>query len=171
MKIKRLVCFCCIYLLIITTYTPLASAADIVADYIRVEITNIHFIGDGRYEIGILLKNKSGTKIMIREIRKKFSAQSDVLGQWIALDTTEKNIVLVENTVLQPFGEQSSVSLLNLSLNIPKLYLNGFGDLNLKFFNEVKFKVKNRSTILVQADESSYWVTPGTDKWILREGM
>jgi hypothetical protein len=165
--IKYSVFICCLYVLF---NTALADAADIVTGHIRVEITKITYNGNDNYEIEISLKNNSDTNTVIKKVRKQFNVQSEVLGQWIELGI-ERDTELSGNISIEAYKERSLISVVNIPLSIPKMYLNGFGDLNLKLVSELTLKVSDRPTDFIQADESSYWITPGTDKWILREGM
>lgn len=163
---------CCLYILITIAYTVSAYSSDIPSVYMKVEITEITYIGDDNYKIETTLMNNSNKNILIKEIKKQFYAQSEILGRWISLDIeADSTFFERSNIYIKPDRYQKFVAVVQLPLDIPRLYLNGFGDLNLKLRYQVHFTINDKSMIYKQSDESSYWITPRSDKWVLREGM
>lgn len=147
-------------------------AKDMSPGYIKVEVENISFVGNSGHKVEISLINKSSRAISFRKIKEEFYIQTEVLGQWKKLSNNPDTISTAERiTTVQPNGKQTVVTVVKIPPDMPQLYINAYGEINLKLSANISFTVKNQNMVFEQAHESLYWVTPGTNKWQFREGM
>jgi hypothetical protein len=159
----------CVPLVAPAGLTYAATEADAI---VRVSIENISYTGDDAYRIEVLLTNASKSVCRVRLFEEEYYTQSEILGQWIVLkDTAVKGLPDNEGISIPPKGGNKIVTVVTVPLDAPNLYRNGFGDINLLFKYHVQFTVDSGSAMMDSTGDSSYWITPKTDKWVLREGM
>lgn len=135
---------------------------------VRVRINEIS-CGRDTYEIKIALTNLSGSDAFVTEFTEEYFAQAETLGQWIKLKT-DPGYDKIGNSPVPPGEELNLQSFVKIQLNLPSLYMNGFGEINLKFLYTLKVSCNGRTNLL-EAGENLYWIAPGSCKWTLREGM
>jgi hypothetical protein len=139
-------------------------------DCMRVEITTISYQGESTYKIMMSLTNVWNKKISITTFEEKFFVQSEVIGQWIKLADHHPHSK-GEGSSLPPGRQLNFYEFVKIPMSTPTLYLNGFGQVNLRFLYELNVCCGEKAEFMSQTGEKFYWITPGTNKWTLREGM
>jgi hypothetical protein len=151
------------------TFACVVSAGEMSPDNLIAEITNITYRNHDEYLVEITLGKWSGGILDPERLEISFSAQSEVLGQWIELarrraDGPKKSI--------RPEGRIVTITeIVSIPLSSPYLFRNHEGDVNMRFI----YKLESTGTRFAgdrgNTGESAYWVTPRTNRWVLREGM
>lgn len=139
-------------------------------DTISIEVTNITYQGESTYRIIVSLTNVSQRTISLTAFEEKFFVQSEVLGRWINLADYHPH-TKSEDSSLPPGRQLKVYELVEIPMTTPGLYLNGFGQINLRFLYTMSVCCGEKAESLSQNGEKFYWITPGTNKWTLREGM
>jgi hypothetical protein len=141
-------------------------------DCMKIEIKDISYQGDSTYKVTVSLMNISEARITLREFRENFFVQAEALGQWITL-TADPDDVFTHggNPSLPPGRELTVNNVVKIYADTPSLYLNGFGEINLKFSYELNIICGEETGSFYQSGENLYWITPKSNKWTLREGM
>ncbi len=161
-----------IFLFLVIAGSPPVYADSMSADYIKVEVTSISYIGNNNYRVKIALLNESAKDYLIIKFEKYYYAQTEILGQWQLLKSTSVNdFTKDDNPYVSAKEKKIIATTVNIPLTIPNLYLNAYGDINIKFIYSLEFSENNRTDTYNNSVESSYWITPETNKWVLREGM
>ncbi|MGD2080103.1 MAG: hypothetical protein PVJ36_03090 [Nitrospirota bacterium] len=139
---------------------------------IKVEVAEISYMEDGSYRIDLAITNDSDEVIVVTEVSGTFLAQKEALGQWILLDSRPSGKPSgSEAFTIRPEDDGIFSFIVDIPLDMPGLYINAYGDINLKVTHEIKVAVDDEAAALMSSGDSLYWVTPGTSKWVLREGM
>jgi hypothetical protein len=138
-------------------------------EHISVTVENISYQGDNNYRLDMTVFNRSNKTIVLKENNQMFYVQTRILGQWKELSVSRHGSN--ESTVLLPQKGRQVVHILNIPLTIPALYTNSEGDINMMFKYLIRFVPVSEAGLRSNSGESSYWITPKTDTWILREGM
>jgi len=136
---------------------------------LNVIVENISYQGNNRYMVDIKIYNRSNKPILLKERRETFHVQTDVLGRWEELSALASSNA--KNSLLPPRKRLQVVYILDIPLNIPSLYRNNEGDINVMFKYMIRYAIGSLTDAQSYQGESSYWVTPKTNNWILREGM
>ncbi|MDA8239437.1 MAG: hypothetical protein M0Z67_03590 [Nitrospiraceae bacterium] len=137
--------------------------------YLNVTVGNISYQGNNNYRVDITVYNRSDGTIVLKEDKETFYVQTEILGRWQELSTSHRGDY--GNTVLLPKKGRQVIYILNIPLNIPSLYTNSEGDINMMFKYLIRFVFGSEPVLRSNSGESSYWITPKTDTWVLREGM
>jgi hypothetical protein len=145
-------------------------AADPSFEYLNVTVEDISYQGNNKYRVDITLLNRSGETIVLKEHSAAFYVQTEILGRWkelsVSPDASDEIIALLPRKAWQ------AAYMLNIPLDgIPPLYTNSEGDINMMFRYRMRFVPGSETGLRSSSGESSYWITPKTDAWILREGM
>jgi hypothetical protein len=138
-------------------------------EYLIVEVESISYQGNNNYNVDITVYNRSDKTILLKDHSAAFYVQTEILGQWKELSASHYGGH--ENTVLLPQKGWNVVYILNIPLNIPALYINNEGDINMMFKYLIRFVFGSETGLRSNSGESTYWITPKTNTWILREGM
>lgn len=169
--IRHIVLFSCLFLALFIRLPQTFgySASD---DCINIGIKDISYLENSTYKITISLMNISRQKVSLAGFKKKYFAQSEMLGQWIKLaDYPDAVFIEDGNSSLSPAEDLEVNSFVKIQSNIPSLYLNGFGEVNLKFSYHLDILCGKKMRSLSLSGEKLYWITLKTNKWTLREGM
>lgn len=139
-------------------------------EHLTVTVENISYQGSNSYRVDLTVYNRSNKTIVLKENNETFYVQTDILGQWKELNASHNGGD--KNSVLLPQKEQQLAYILNIPLDIkPTIYRNSEGDINMMFKYLIRFVSGSDTSLRSISGESSYWITPKTDAWILREGM
>lgn len=138
-------------------------------EYLNVTVENISFQGNNDYKVDIAVYNRSDKTILLKEHSETFYVQTEILGRWKELSASDSGGD--GSTLLLPLKGRQVVYILNITLDIPALYTNSEGDINMMFKYLIRFVLGSETDVRSHYGESSYWITPKTDTWILREGM
>ncbi len=147
-------------------------AGEMTPGHLTAEVSNITYRNNDEYLMEITITNRSGGAMDLDGYEASFDAQSEVLGQWIALDRRMTGGPARSAGLTMP-GRRTgkTTEIVTLPLALPHLFRNHEGDVNVRF----RWKLKSASAASPgegnDAGESAYWVTPRTDRWVLREGM
>lgn len=145
------------------------SAVNASPEYVKADVEGISYQGRDNYRVNITVYNRSHTTIGLKEYTGFFSVQTEILGSWRELRSSCANPT--ESTVLLPHKTLQVVCMVNIPLTIPALYTNSEGDINVLLKYRVRFHLLHAPGLRSAAGENSYWITPATDTWVLREGM
>jgi hypothetical protein len=150
-------------------FAGVVTAGEMPPDHLTVEIANITYRNNEEYRVEITLGNRSGGSLDPERFEVSFSAQSEVLGQWIELDCRSadgpgKGTLPGGNTLI-------ITEIVSIPLSIPHLFRNHEGDVNLRFRYKLISASRGSTDASKYREESAYWLTPRTDRWVLREGM
>lgn len=145
-------------------------AADPAIDYLDASIEDISYRGDNRYRVDVVVRNRSNKTIAVKESSLSFSVQTEILGRWEELSAARDGDNAI-TPALPPLEAMHGFYILNIPLDIPSLYINSEGDINMMFKYRIRFAFAPGSGLRSQSGESSYWMTPKTNSWTLREGM
>lgn len=138
-------------------------------EHLTVTVENISYQGSNNYRVVITVFNRSNKTIVLKENNQTFYVQTKILGQWKELSAFRHGSD--QSTAILPQKGQQAVHILNIPLTIPALYTNNEGDINMMFKYLIRFAFGSETGLQRNSGESSYWITPKTDAWILREGM
>lgn len=157
--------------LAISPCAGVSHAEDGVFDpgYVKIEVENVSHLGGDGYGIEIALLNRSGDTVFIKEVAVEFSVQTEVIGRWTQLEADVD--FPAGGGVIASGGALSYDAVVAISLDIPRLYLNAYGDVNLRLRYRAGFAVEGEEGVFEGIGERFYWITPGTSVWVLREGM
>ena len=148
-----------------------AHSGNFPSHHVKVEVEDISYEGADSYRIEISLHNASDRTYVIKKVESSFYTQLEVLGQWKLLEQTTELDFTGKGGFLPAKGKKQIVSVVRMPLNIPRLYRNFEGDINVMMKYDLDFTVDSGGPVISNAGESSYWIKPLTDKWLLREGM
>lgn len=137
--------------------------------HLSATVENISYQGNSNYKAEITVYNRSDEAVTLKKHRCAFFAQTEVLGRWEELSASD--VSPAGNASLPPRKGLRLVYILKIPLTIRELYRNGEGDINLMFRYQMRFVPGSENGPRSNAGESSYWVTPETNTWVLREGM
>ncbi|HEX8948528.1 MAG TPA: hypothetical protein VF790_06175 [Dissulfurispiraceae bacterium] len=151
-----------------------AGVANIVARAsasgdVNVTIENISYQGDSKYKVEVVVDNRSDEAIDLKEWSKAFYVQTEILGRWERLRSSCMRAAA--STLLPPRKSVRELCTLNIPLTIPSLYRNNDGEINVRFKYMMRSIPGLEAGIRSEEGESSYWIKPETDTWVLREGM
>lgn len=166
----RLLLLCTGLISVILVSSPETCGYSASPDCMRLEVTNISYQGESTYKIKVSLTNISKKNISITTFEEKFFVQSEVLGQWIKLADYHLH-TKDEVSALLPGRQLKVDDFVEIPMSTPALYLNGFGQINLRFSYELNVCCGEKAEFRPQTGEKFYWITPGTNNWTLREGM
>lgn len=145
------------------------NAAGHSAEIVVIMVEDITYRGNDEYGVNITLSNRSDKEIEISEYHATFAVQTEILGRWKEVGFPEE--AGGSRVILSPRSERQSLHRLNIPPDLPSLYKNGEGDINMLFTYLLVYRVHPEDTLRRKEGESSFWITPGTGSWILREGM
>jgi len=168
--LEKIIRCCCLTLIVMAAFSNgNGFAGNPPIDYLGVTIGNIAYLGNDKYKITIEISNPSKRTLVLKEYSGTFQVQTEILGRWKELsarcdkgDRDEK---------LAPLKAHMTVCVLIIPSDIPDIYTNSEGDMNMMIKYQVRFVSGSRAGLRSYYGESSYWITPKSDKWILREGM
>ena len=138
-------------------------------EYLDITVENISYKGDGNYKVDIMLYNRSDKTIVLKEHRENFYAQTEILGRW--KDLSAFRLGSADNARIPPLKGLRMAYIVNIPLNLSCLYTNNEGAVNVMFKYLIRFVFSSETDMRSHYGENSYWITPKTDIWILREGM
>ena len=127
-------------------------------------VCDIKYLGDDRYEVKIALENYSENIISIKEINTIFSLQTEVLGKWVGLAAHPRE--QAAGITIAGGGQKQIGYIIHVPRDIPDIYMNYRGDINLKFHYEIEPAESGQRLIW---GENLFWIVPRTDRWMLRE--
>jgi hypothetical protein len=139
------------------------------AGYVKIEVEDISYLGEDSYRIELALQNQSGSDVSIKDVSGEFSVQTEVIGRWAPIEADIE--FPVAGGAISSGGALRYDAVVAIPLDIPRLYLNAYGDVNLRFRYRAGFTADGGSRAFQRTGEGSYWITPGTSEWVLREGM
>lgn len=143
-------------------------AVDQSFEYLNVEVESISYQGNNTYTVDVSVYNRTANTITVKEHRASFYVQTEILGQWKELSTSSSGAA---GALLSPRKGLRMAYILNIPLTIPSLYRNSEGDINMMFKYVLRFVPGPGTGLRSNSGESSYWITPKTNTWVLREGM
>ncbi|MBI5639520.1 MAG: hypothetical protein HZA17_03755 [Nitrospirae bacterium] len=138
-------------------------------EYLNAEVESISYQGNNNYKVDITVYNGTSNSITMKEHNAFFYVQTEVLGRWEELSAFVASPV--GSALLPPCKGLRMAYILYIPLTIPSLYRNSEGDFNMRFKYLIRFVAGSKAGLRSNSGESSYWITPKTDTWILREGM
>lgn len=144
-------------------------AADQTFGYLDVTIEDISYRGNNQYRVDVVIHNRSGKAIALKEYSLSFFIQTEILGRWEELSAMRDGDNAI--TALPPREARHGSYILSIPLTIPSLYINSEGDINMMFKYRMRVAGGPGAGHHSHSGESSYWITPKTNSWILREGM
>ena len=150
-------------------FAGVVAAGEMPPDHLTVEIANITYRSNDEYRVEITLSDWSGGSLEPEGFEVSISAQSEVLGQWIELDHRRADELGKDNLAGGRTG--TIIEIVALPLTIPHLFRNHEGDVNLRLRYKLKSSGRELSDAGKYREEYVYWLTPRTDRWVLREGM
>lgn len=160
-----------LFLVLFLTSHPVVCA-DTDGGFIRVKVDEISYVGDSNYQIEVILINESADNYHIKQFEERYYAQTEILGRWEPIESASiKDMTDYKNQFLGAKKKRNIIFQVKIPLDIPHLYLNAYGDVNVKFTYMLKFTDVKGANIFNNSGESFYWITPETNKWVLREGM
>lgn len=158
-------------LLLLVVHFPGDSTGEDAVRHVTLEVQNISYLGGDDYKIELVLTNTSASSIAVREFHGRFHVQTEVLGQWTELRSRSGDNPWGEG-LIQPGGTEEIITVVEIPLYSPRLFVNAFGEVNIRFTSSVSLTAADeRGGVIEFTKESYYWITPETDKWTLREGM
>jgi|GEM_PF-2183931 len=160
---------CFVFITIVSMGTGKCFAVNPSPVELNVTVENIAYQGHNRYMVDIAIYNRSDKPILLKECRETFYVQTDVLGRWEELSALASS--KAGSALLPPHKRLQVVYILNIPLTIQSLYRNSEGDINMMFKYLIRYVFGSRADVHSHYGESSYWITPKTNNWILREGM
>lgn len=147
-----------------------SSSEERMKDDIKVTLEEIHYEGSNKYKAVISVVNDSSREIMAQEMEKHFFVQTDKgwkqLRAWEAEHSSDAG-----GFRLASGSKRSIIMSLKIPLNIPDIFRTYEGDVSLLFRYRLRCIVHPAGTVFLKEDESYFWITPKTRKWIHREGM
>jgi hypothetical protein len=154
------------------SFTGAGFAGDMIPDHLTVEVVNITYLNNDEYLVEIAIGSRTGEALELEEIEVSFSAQSEILGQWIELDR-RMAAGTPHSVEFAMAGERKwkAEEIITLAPEAPHLYRNHEGDVNVRFRYKLRFTGAYSPRDGKDAGESAYWVKPRTNQWVLREGM
>lgn len=160
-----------IALLILCANAAADSARPETSQAVTAELSNIAYLSGSEYLVEVSIANATSGPIDLSRSDFHFSAQSDVLGQWIDLGWRRDAGLQRDSRALLPGEERGTGVIVTLPVSLRHLYRNHEGDVNMRF--QYTFMCPNGASPTGQkcTGESAYWVTPETSRWVLREGM
>jgi hypothetical protein len=159
-------------LIITAGSTSNTYAIHLISEYIEIEVENIFYVDNDKYKIEISLINKSDKNILLKQFKDTYYTQTEVLGQWASLNKqSDNNFTDDQGHLLSSHGKQKIVTIIKIPLNIPRLFINSYGEINMELVSHMNFKIQNQDKVFELNGASLYWITPKTNKWVLREGM
>jgi len=143
----------------------LPTDVDMTRPGIRFNVERVRYTGDDTYEVELAFENETRWPIGMNSFVNDFSVQSEVIGQWIPLSVKKANG--------PGSNEQAHVRVLLVRIpeNLPGLYRNMDGEMNLRIVSRLHETTENPGRELLMDAVRHYWVPPGSGEWILREGM
>jgi hypothetical protein len=141
-------------------------------DPIWVMVEDITYQGDDHYKIDMHIWNRSQLPVIVNDYSGIFHVQQEAAGDWVELGVRHFGGDGVEgDTVIPPREGYKIVYIFEIPLDIPTLFKNNDGDINMEFKYQVRLVPGGQGVLRVIDDKRYYWINPQTDKWILREGM
>ena len=157
---------------VLCVYAGAGIAGEMSPGHLAAEISSITYRDNDEYLVEITMTGRSGRTADLDGYETSFSAQSEILGRWIELDHR-----ITAGPGCSAEGTAPDVKILKITaivtipLAIPHLYKNHDGDVNMRFRYTLTYAGIASPGDDNDAGESAYWVTPRTDRWVLREGM
>jgi hypothetical protein len=153
-------------------FAVVGFAGEIAPSHLAAEVSNITYRNNDEYLMEITVANRSGGDLDLEGYEAIFSAQSEVIGRWIELDRrmaggSRRNAGLS----IAGEGKWKANEIVTLPLAVPHLFRNHEGDVNVRFKYKLTFTGAGPPGERKESGESAYWVTPRTNRWVLREGM
>lgn len=132
-----------------------SGAANRGSGYIMVELEDISYKGEGRYETVFAILNRFDETILIKEFGYQFKIQTEVIGRWVDLKSQLiKNPFNKGTITLNPEEKVQMASKTHIPLNIPRLYSNFEGDINVMLKYEIMATLKDAERIFYDTGES-----------------
>lgn len=144
-------------------------AVDPSLEHLSVAVEDISYLGNNNYKVEITIYNRSGETIVVKECSETFAVQTEILGRWQEL--VASGGTRAGGAVLLPRKGVRVAHIVHIPLDLPSLYRNSEGDINMLFKYRVRFANSSGSRLRSNIGESAYWITPKTNTWVLREGM
>jgi hypothetical protein len=154
------------------SFTGAGFAGEMIPDHLTVEVADITYLNNDEYLVEITIGNRSGGALELEGYEASFSAQSEILGQWIELDRRmAAGPAHSGGLAMAGAGKWNAKEIITLSPAAPHLYRNHDGDVNVRFRYKLTFTGAFSPGDGTESGESAYWVKPRTNQWVLREGM
>ncbi len=134
-----------------------------------VAVEDISYQGNDAYKVSVFIRNRSDKGIVLKENKEDFAVQTEILGRWQELSASD--LSPTKSALIPPRREIRAVYRIRMPLTMRSLYRNSEGDVNMKHRYRIGFTTGSEAVLRTEDGESSYWITPKTNKWILREGM
>ena len=168
-RLIRKASFC--FFAVLTMYVRASSAAQATPGKLTAEVSQITYQSHDQYLVEITIKNTFIETVALNGYELNFFAQSEALGQWIELRRTPCGPGDGVGLVFTAGRKWKTTELVIIPLADPHLFRNHDGDVNLLFRYNLKSTDAAAPGEGEDGGESAYWVTPRTDRWVLREGM
>jgi hypothetical protein len=141
-----------------------------IAGSLTVSIENIRYTEIDEYLITLAIVNRSAKAYHINRIDCIFKLQKE--NGWHALQSGQpagKRLIL---PLLVAAGAQSDFKVhVKVPVALPGLFKTYEGDISLMLTYHLRYDNDSAGNEAIIAGESLYWISPGTSKWIHREGM
>ena len=162
---------CCVTLCIFAVHAAYAKNTSSLekrqaADSVEVEIDKISYRGGDTYTIEMALVNKSPKPVLVKEFKKQFSVQTET-GFSLLSETSEVSVAQGRHSDLSVTGKKRIVTSVRIPLDTPGIFTTFEGDISLLLRYQFLFADNPEP----KHGEHYYWITPRTERWILREGM
>lgn len=153
-------------------YAGAGFAGRMTPDHFAAEVSNITYQNNDEYLVEITITNSSNETVVLEGYEASFSVQSEILGQWIELSHRAVGVPGHPAGLAALSGKKwKTTETVIIPFAGPHLFRNHEGDMNLLFRYKLKLTGTSSSREGEDGGESAYWVTPQTDRWVLREGM
>ncbi len=166
-KLKKAICLCCGAMagLVLTLLSVTAawcldqSGRD---ECLKVEVEGIAYHGEDSYMVQTSVSNRSARDLSMKEFEMDYSFQTEKGWQTVASQSDFHG-----QSDLPPGASRGIRDVIRIPLHDQDLFRTFEGDVSLR----IEYHVHCPDDAGLQTKEHLYWVTPETDKWILREGM
>ena len=159
--------FVCVVFIIMVTGNGFATSPSV--EHLNITVENISYQGNGNYKVDIMIYNRSDKTIVLKEHRETFYVQTEILGRWKDLSVFRLGSEAIAQ--IPPLKGLQMAYIVNIPLDLSNIYTNSEGDVNMMFKYWIQFLLSSETDVRSHYGENSYWITPKTDTWILREGM
>jgi hypothetical protein len=146
------------------------AAAPDAGGSLTVSIKDIRYSGNDEYLVTLSVINGSSKEFLIRRIDCRFELQKE--NGWHALRTSQPGSMrLILPLALAADARSEFAVRLDVPLAFPKLFKTYEGDISLMLTYRLQYYAHPEDREVTVQGESLYWMSPGTSKWIHREGM
>ena len=157
---------------VLCAYAGTCPAEEAAVGHFTAEISRINYQNNDEYLGEITIEHRLIETVILKDYRVSLFAQSEALGQWIELGRPIASVLKGSTGItMSGEGKWKTTEIIAIPLTLPHLYKNHDGDVNVMFRYKLIFTPGDSSEELENEGESVYWVTPKTDRWVLREGM